>query len=52
MATKKPAQAALVRELLGKKVSVEKIVERVKKACGGKSTASYVRWIGKQKVKA
>lgn len=45
MSTKKPAQAALVRELLSKKVPVEKIVERVKKACGGKPTAGYVNWI-------
>jgi hypothetical protein len=44
MATKKPAQATLIRELAAKKVPTEKIVERVKKACGGKPTAGYVRW--------
>jgi hypothetical protein len=47
----KPAQAALVRQLLSKKVPVEKIVERVQKACGGKPTVGYVNWIAR-KVKA
>jgi hypothetical protein len=48
MATKKPAQAALIRALLAKKLPVEKIVARLKKACGGKPTASYVRWLSKE----
>jgi hypothetical protein len=50
-AKQKPAQAALVRQLLSKKVPVEKIVERVQKACGGKPTVGYVNWIAR-KVKA
>jgi hypothetical protein len=51
MATKKPAQAALIRELAAKKVPTEKIVERVKKACGGKPTPGYVRWLLKKAKK-
>lgn len=45
------SQAAMIRALLVKKVPVEKIVERVKKACGGEPTVGYVNFIAK-KVKA
>ncbi len=39
------SQAAMIRSLLAKKVPVENIVERVKKACGGEPTVGYVNWI-------
>jgi hypothetical protein len=42
------SQAAMIRALLAKKVPVEKIVERVKKACGGEPTVGYVNWIAKR----
>lgn len=39
------SQAAMIRALLAKKVPAEKIVERVKKACGGNPTVGYVNWL-------
>lgn len=42
------SQAAMIRSLLAKKVSAEKIVERVKKACGGEPTVGYVNWLAKK----
>lgn len=47
-AAKKPAQAAMIRSLLAKKMSAEKIVERVKAACGGEPTVGYVNWLAKK----
>lgn len=47
-AKSKKSQAAMIRSLLAKKVPVEKIVERVKKACGGEPTAGYVNFIAKK----
>lgn len=41
------SQAAMIRSLLAKKVPAEKIVERVKKACGGEPTG-YLNWIAKR----
>ena len=45
------SQATMIRALLAKKVPVEKIVERVRKVCGGEPTVGYVNFIAKQ-VKA
>jgi hypothetical protein len=42
MKTKRKNQAAMIRQLLAKKVSAQKIVERVQRACGGKPTVGYV----------
>lgn len=39
------SQAALIRQLLAKKVPAEQIVKRVKKTVGGKPTVGYVNWI-------
>lgn len=39
------SQAAMIRALLAKKVSADKIVERVKNSLGGKPTVGYVNWI-------
>lgn len=47
MKTKSKHQAAMIRELLAKKVPAEQIVERVRKACGGKPTVGYVNVIAK-----
>lgn len=42
------SQAAMIRSLLAKKVSAERIVERVRKACGGEPTVGYVNWLAKR----
>jgi DNA-binding NarL/FixJ family response regulator len=49
MSTKSKSQAAMIRSLLSKKVSAEKIVERVRKAIGGNPTVGYVNWIAATK---
>lgn len=46
------SQAAMIRSLLAKKVSAEKIVERVKNTCGGEPTVGYVNWLAKKAVAA
>lgn len=48
MKSQKVSQAALIRSLLAKKVPVEKIVQRVKKVCGGEPTVGYVNWLAKR----
>lgn len=49
MSTKSKSQAAMIRSLLAKKVSAEKIVDRVRKATGGNPTVGYVNWIAATK---
>jgi hypothetical protein len=47
MKAKSKNQAAMIRALLAKKVPAERIVERVRKACGGRPTVGYVNAIAK-----
>lgn len=49
MKSQKMSQAALIRSLLAKKVPVDRIVERVRKQCGGKPTPGYVNWLAGRK---
>lgn len=50
MKTNRKSQAALIRELLAKKLPPEKVVAQVKKRCGGSPTVGYVNWIaGREK---
>jgi len=47
-AKSKKSQAALIRDLLAKKLPPEQIVARVRKSCGGTPTLGYVNAIAKE----
>lgn len=47
-AKSKKSQAALIRDLLAKKLPAEDIVSRVRKSCGGKPSVGYVNAVAKE----
>ena len=46
-AAKPKSQSAMIVDMLKRKVGEDKILDAVKKACGGSPTKGYIRWIAK-----